>query len=870
MLPNGNGGNVASSVTIALGLLVVATTCVARPIPQIPRDDIPADMPPAVRQLVLKLYDDKDDVQIPAINALGAMGPAGGSAAPFLASLMRDRVRHGNVGWGSAHALMNMGEAAIEPAIIAMQFGGRYSRMRGMEVLCRLQDPRTIPVLVNAVVDGLAASGGDARKALYNIGAPAMAYIEENIHSPNPALRRGAVMAISAFPQSNSVALASTCLADENADVRDAARASLLHMFRCREPVKVPINDYMRQALRDSESQVRREAIQIVSHTVGEGKVDEIARLADDPDREVQLTAIETLGWIKSARAVDKMLELLGSPDLWVRHSVTEALGRLQDPRSIPRLTELADAPDPLTREKAVSALSGFKRAALIGVLVKALEDDDVLVRSRAARGLGNVRDRRATEPLKRALGDVDKGVRLEAVVSLRLLYAGEARVGRDNDRRLPANDALPLYAPEIRDALLGALGDEVAMVRLLALEGLTERGAPVLVAPVMALLNDPDGSVQVRAIDHLSGAKELPSLEPIRRVLKDGHYRARERAARLLGIRRDRQSFSTLVACLGEYRNMACAAVEGLRHFGAEAIAPLTGALRHADGDVRRRAAEALLGMRLPEAQAVIVRALEDEDAGVRDAAAYAVSRGSRDIGSPAVLAMTLRQNIANDRDRSRDELIQLGSEATKSVIPLLSDDDPRVRGRAVDILLHIRDRAAVPALLSALDDPDPPVREAVVRALAEIGDAASVERLRGVLADSDVGVREAAAKALGRFPGDAAASALRTMSDDPDWRMRSVVVDAFVGGRPAEVTRSLATALGDEHWYVRRAAAEQLGRLGVTSAVPALVATLGDEHWSVRKSAVASLRAITGQELGGEPAKWRTWWEGQAGSTR
>lgn len=113
MLPNGNGGNVASSVTIALGLLVVATTCVARPIPQIPRDDIPADMPPAVRQLVLKLYDDKDDVQIPAINALGAMGPAGGSAAPFLASLMRDRVRHGNVGWGSAHALMNMGEAAM-------------------------------------------------------------------------------------------------------------------------------------------------------------------------------------------------------------------------------------------------------------------------------------------------------------------------------------------------------------------------------------------------------------------------------------------------------------------------------------------------------------------------------------------------------------------------------------------------------------------------------------------------------------------------------------------------------------------------------------------------------------------------------------
>ena len=861
--PGRGGALVQYPILAGLVAVIAVSAAVGGPVPLIPKDEIPPDMPPDVRKHVLSLYTGHDGDQIAAANALGAMGAQGGSAAPFLASMMRDQVRHGNVGWSAARALMRMGEAAIEPTILAMQFGGRYSRMRGLDVLRELKDPRTIPVLVTAIVDELSASGRDAREALRHIGQPAMDYLTDSVRSPNPELRRGAVLALSAFPRTNVVELVSTCLADKSPAVRDAARESLLRLFRDRNAVFPPLNKYMREALREADPRDRRAAIQIASYAGDDSKVDEIARLAvADPDREVRLTAIQTIGWIKSARAVDTLLGLPESPDAWVREAVAEALGRVQDPRAIPRLAALAADKNPLVREKAVSALGGFRSTEMIAILLAAIDDDDPLVRVSAARGLGNVRDARAIAPLKGALGDIDKGVRVESVVSLRLFYLGKARMPGHPERRLPANEAVPLYARVVQEGLLRALEDSTVMVRLQALEALTERGAPEVVGAVFRLVRDPDPTIQSRALDHLSRVKELPSLEPIREAARDGHYHTRERAVRLLGERKDRQSFEMIAARLADHRNMACAAVDGLKHFGVEAIEPMAGALRHKDRDVRRRAAEALMRMEHPKARELLVRALGDEDSNVRDAASYAFARAPHDARTPAILAAMVRQNIDGRDNRSGEELARLGPRAVPSAVLLLRDDDLRVRRTAADILGRIADRSAVSPLVSALRDTDAGVRRAALRALAAIGDPNAIPGIRTVLSDTNAGVRETAASALGRLVSTEAASALATMSTDPDWHMRSVAAHSLGGMKDDCAARSLSASLTDGHWYVRRSAAEALGRLGDRSAVPALAAVLEDEHWSVRSSALAALKAITAEDLGRKPEPWEAWW--------
>ena len=114
----------------ALLVLGCALPALAGPQPIIPKEQIPEDMPADVRRHVEELYSGKDPDQINAANALGHMGSDAASAAPFLASMLRDPVRHGNVGWSSAHALIRIGDAAVEPTILAFQMGNRYARMR--------------------------------------------------------------------------------------------------------------------------------------------------------------------------------------------------------------------------------------------------------------------------------------------------------------------------------------------------------------------------------------------------------------------------------------------------------------------------------------------------------------------------------------------------------------------------------------------------------------------------------------------------------------------------------------------------------------------------------------------------------------------
>jgi hypothetical protein len=137
------------------------------------------------------------------------------------------------------------------------------------------------------------------------------------------------------------------------------------------------------------------------------------------------------------------------------------------------------------------------------------------------------------------------------------------------------------------------------------------------------------------------------------------------------------------------------------------------------------------------------------------------------------------------------------------------------------------------------------------MVRALAsELKDRNPYQRLR-------------AAKLVELLPGADAAAAL-----DAAMKRERVpaVLGALLEARAAVAPEAapLVRFLSDDAWAARAGAMAALGAVGGREAVDALVARMQRETGRLRDDAADALVRLTGQELGSDPAKWKTWWDG------
>ena len=147
-----------------------------------------------------------------------------------------------------------------------------------------------------------------------------------------------------------------------------------------------------------------------------------------------------------------------------------------------------------------------------------------------------------------------------------------------------------------------------------------------------------------------------------------------------------------------------------------------------------------------------------------------------------------------------------------------------------------RLRKEHSVRELAAMLSDPDANVRGDAIGALAEKG-SSGVSAISGALHDKNDWVRDRAARALGAVADSGA-------------------VDVLV------------SALNDKSWPIRRSAAWALGRIRDRQAAGPLVAALNDQDDFVQHQAARALERITGQKLGYDTAKWRTWWSANKAS--
>lgn len=235
-----------------------------------------------------------------------------------------------------------------------------------------------------------------------------------------------------------------------------------------------------------------------------------------------------------------------------------------------------------------------------------------------------------------------------------------------------------------------------------------------------------------------------------------------------------------------------------------------------------RRANAAADLGLiQSGEAIPALVRALQDSDVRVRQAAVWAIGQ----VGTPASLAGLVP--LLGDRSlvvahRVQEVLAERGREIADSILRYAESTSSRSgRLAAVELIGWLRITTGADLLLSGMSDLDPEIRVKSVKAAAAVGDPRFLETFHSRLDDVRWEVRCQAAKGLSLFGGAASVPRLAAALRDRHWWVRFYAATALAEVGPAG-EEALSSALHDPEPSVQEMARYLLERGGAVPALP------------------------------------------------
>ncbi len=298
---------------------------------------------------------------------------------------------------------------------------------------------------------------------------------------------------------------------------------------------------------------------------------------------------------------------------------------------------------------------------------------------------------------------------------------------------------------------------------------------------------------VAVRQIAKVEG-REAPEL--LLCALGDDDWRVRKEATLVAPSLTHRDEVvATLVAALEDTLNIGLrnAAVEALVAIGPDAVAATIDALSRLDADARKLAAEVLAGVPDTRGTAALTRALQDDDANVRVAAAEALGKAglageeSRTLATDALVEV-LATSDTFQKVAVLDSLARLETRLPWSVFaPYV--DDPLLRRYAIAAAAGSREPPAVRALALAVGDPS---RTIAREALVSLGDI-----IAGGADDPDL--MECARTAITSTEA-VPAFARRAACDGEDSRARGGALVVLGLLAASEDAAALVNALGDD----------------------------------------------------------------------
>jgi quinoprotein glucose dehydrogenase len=433
-----------------------------------------------------------------------------------------------------------------------------------------------------------------------------------------------------------------------------------------------------------------------------------------------------------------------------------------------------------------------------------------------------------------------------------------------DQRIRLRAQFTLVTRDAEGAAALLKtAQANEHQLARLHAIWGLGQLGrkSPEAMAPVVALLRDPDAEVRAQASKVLGDANHAPAADGIVSLLSDPSPRVRSLAGIALSKMARPGDFGAIVAMLAANKSKDVF----IRHAGVSALAaacakdpaPLANLAPHADRNVRLAAIVALRRLQSP----LVERFLQDQDEWVVIEAARAIHDDTSIAASLPALAPLLDE--AQTRKFSNEALLRRAinanlrvgdSAAAVRLVTFAVGPAPAIlRADALNALAwfamppkldrvegryrHFLDRdeaipqsALEPAIARLLNDPSTAVRNATVQAIRQLHFNAARERLTKIALDpAQPGtVRAPALLAIHALnsPQTRQAVAVAFESGDPKLRAAAVTVLAQLQPKDPATLAMLKSTLAGHSTVEQQAAIQALPAIKTTDATDLLLA--------------------------------------------
>jgi HEAT repeat protein len=176
-----------------------------------------------------------------------------------------------------------------------------------------------------------------------------------------------------------------------------------------------------------------------------------------------------------------------------------------------------------------------------------------------------------------------------------------------------------------------------------------------------------------------------------------------------------------------------------------------LINALKHADPEVRLKAAEMLGQLKDEVASNALIEGLHDDCWSVRRNAAWALGEIGATRAIPYLVSSFSKTWEGIDA-YCAEALVKIGRPAVMPLLQVIEGPDLNTRYWSIEALGEIGDTRAVEPLITLLTDKDVIVRYSAAKALGAIGDSRAFNSLAQLLHDPSAMVKQQAKKSISR----------------------------------------------------------------------------------------------------------------------
>ncbi|MFK7820579.1 MAG: HEAT repeat domain-containing protein, partial [Planctomycetaceae bacterium] len=394
---------------------------------------------------------------------------------------------------------------------------------------------------------------------------------------------------------------------------------------------------------------------------------------------------------------------------------------------------------------------------------------------------------------------------------------------------------------------LLSLLKDRKPKVAKAAFIGLSMRLNDVLVSPLLAYgIQNP--STRAVAARHFGKASKAQATSLIDVVTSDagdiGLF-----ALQMFGRSCDTESVSDLAPLTKhESPEFRAAAIEALiKTQNKQVVRFLNRALTDPDEQVRAKAAAGLSHWSSESSARRLLTLLKDRSVEVRRNAATAlVKTPTREF--LGTIVEVLKQESDEATQLSLIQAVgQIGSVEHADVLySLTKSESLDTRVAALRALTKVKDKRALPLLVSLLKDPDERIREKAATGIGFNGNLAGIPRLSELMkSDRSQAVRIAAVRALGNIGSSECIPVLKgALQDEAQIRCQAVIALRSVGDE--KVVPLLLDRLYDTAPEVRYNAVMALGELKASKAIPPLRRMIEDPNDMVQRAVHKALEEL------------------------